>query len=55
MYRDYGNHNLKGKKTCLLSCGCCVICNDKEAILKKLANKEVKEELERNEDPRLAA
>jgi len=35
-----GQHNLKGKKTKRLSCGCCSLQNLKDNYFKKLSNKE---------------
>lgn len=45
-YPKSGRFNLKGKKTKRLGCNCCEIINFKEEKLKKIALKELKEEIE---------
>ena len=37
------NAKLRGKKTCVLSCQCCVLMNIKDAERIKEANKEIKQ------------
>jgi len=42
-YAGLGQHDLKGKKTKLLSCGCCVMENLKQKELDKEHRKEMRE------------
>lgn len=44
-YPKSGRFNLKGKKSKLLSCGCCEVINYKEEKLKKIVMREMKDEI----------
>jgi len=41
---NYGNYNLKGKKTQLLGCQCCVCLDKREQMIKKSITKEMFED-----------
>ena len=44
-WRRSGDFNLKGKKTKILGCSCCLVINEKDKILKKIIEKEMKDDL----------
>lgn len=45
-YPKSGRMKLRGKKTKLLSCGCCWVFNSTEEIINKIAQRELKQSLE---------